>query len=65
MLVVGVTNQVPQVSFKLDAGDLKLISSYEFVDILFYNNWLFLKLYQIMELNHLLSTSPWLLYLSI
>ena len=31
----GVTNQVPQVSFKLVAGDLMLVSSYEFADILF------------------------------
>ena len=28
-------NQVPQVFFKLDAGDLMLVSSYEFVDIIF------------------------------
>ena len=31
----GVTNQVPQVSFKLVVGDLMLVSSYEFYDILF------------------------------
>ena len=31
----GVTNQVPQVSFKLAAGDLMLVSSYEFSDIIF------------------------------
>ena len=31
----GVTNQVPQVSFKLAAGDLMLVSSYEFDDIIF------------------------------
>ena len=31
----GVKNQVPQVFFKLVAGDLMLVSSYEFVDILF------------------------------
>ena len=31
----GVTNQVPQVSFKLVVGDLMLVSSYEFVDIIF------------------------------
>ena len=30
----GVTSQVPQVSFKL-VGDLMLVSSYEFSDILF------------------------------
>ena len=40
MLVVGlinfgVTNQVPQVSFKIVAGDLTLVFSYEFVDIIF------------------------------
>ena len=35
MLVAGVTNQVQQVSFKLVAGDLMLVSSYEFDDILF------------------------------
>ena len=29
----GVTNKVLQVSFKLTAGDLMLVSSYEFVDI--------------------------------
>ena len=39
MLVVGlsnfgVTNQVPLVSFKLAAGDLMLVSSYDFADIL-------------------------------
>ena len=31
----GVTNQVPQVLFKLVAGDLMLVSSYEFSDIIF------------------------------
>ena len=31
----GVKNQVPQVSFKLVAGDLMLVSSYELVDIIF------------------------------
>ena len=31
----GVTNQVPQVSFKIVVGDLMLVSSYEFADILF------------------------------
>ena len=31
----GVTNQVPQVFFKLAAGDLMLVSPYEFADILF------------------------------
>ena len=31
----GVTNQVPQVSFKLVARDLMLVSSYEFADIVF------------------------------
>ena len=31
----GVTNQVPQVSFKLVAGDLMLVFYYEFVDIIF------------------------------
>ena len=31
----GVTNQVPKVSFKLVVGDLMLVSSYEFADILF------------------------------
>ena len=31
----GVTNQVPQVSFKLVVGDLMFVSSYEFADILF------------------------------
>ena len=31
----GVTNQVPQVFFKLVAGDLMLVSSYEFADIIF------------------------------
>ena len=31
----GVTNQVPQVSFKLVAGDLMLVSFYEFADIIF------------------------------
>ena len=35
MLVASVTNQVPQVSFKLTVGDLMLVSFYEFVDILF------------------------------
>ena len=30
----GVTNQVPQVSFKLVVVDLMLVSSYEFYDIL-------------------------------
>ena len=40
MLVValinfGVKNQVPQVFFKLVAGDLMLVSSYEFDDIIF------------------------------
>ena len=30
----GVTNQVPQVSFKLAAGDLMLVSSYEIANIL-------------------------------
>ena len=30
----GVTNQVPQVSFKLVVGDLMLVSSYEFADII-------------------------------
>ena len=40
MLVVflinfGVKNQVPQVFFKLAAGDLMLVSSYEFADIIF------------------------------
>ena len=43
MLVVGlfdfcVTNQVPQVFFKLDAGDLMLVSSYEFADIIFFES---------------------------
>ena len=31
----GVTNQVPQVSFKLVVGDLMIVSSYEFDDIIF------------------------------
>ena len=31
----GVKNQVPQVSFKFAARDLMLVSSYEFVDIIF------------------------------
>ena len=31
---IGVTNQVPQVFFKLVAGDLMLVSSYEFADII-------------------------------
>ena len=31
----GVTNQVPQVSFKLVATDLMLVSSYDFFDIIF------------------------------
>ena len=31
----GVTNQVPQVFFKLVVGDLMLVSSDEFDDILF------------------------------
>ena len=31
----GVTNQVPQVYFKLVAGDLMLVYSYEFADIIF------------------------------
>ena len=31
----GVKNQVPQVFFKLVAGDLMLVSSYEFDDIIF------------------------------
>ena len=31
----GVTNQVPQVSFKLVVGDLMLVSSYEVADIVF------------------------------
>ena len=40
MLIVGlinfdVTNQVPQVSFKLAVGDLMLLFSYEFADIIF------------------------------
>ena len=35
----GVTNQVLQVSFKLVAGDLMLVSSYEFSDIIFYESW--------------------------
>ena len=30
----GVTNQVPQVFFKVAAGDLMLVFSYEFVDII-------------------------------
>ena len=32
----GVKNQVPQVSFKLVAGDLMLVLSYEFSDIIFF-----------------------------
>ena len=31
----GVTNQVPEVSFKLVVWDLMLVSSYEFDDIIF------------------------------
>ena len=31
----GVTNQVPQVFFQLATGDLMLVSSYEFADIIF------------------------------
>ena len=31
----GVKNQVLQVFFKLDAGDLMFVSSYEFADIIF------------------------------
>ena len=65
MLVAGVINQVPQVSFKLVVGDLMLVSSYEFADIIFCESWVFLKLYQIMELKHSLSTFPGILYLSI
>ena len=41
MLVVGlinfcVTNQVPEVFFKFVVGDLMLVSSYEFDDIIFF-----------------------------
>ena len=32
----GVTNQVPQVFFKLVAGHLMLVLSYEFADIIFF-----------------------------
>ena len=35
MLVAGVTNQVPQVSFNPVARDLMLISFYDFDDIIF------------------------------
>ena len=43
MLVVGlinfgVTNQVPQVSFKLVAEHLMIVFSYEFVDIIFFES---------------------------
>ena len=34
----GVKKQVPQVSFKIVAGDLMLVSSYEFADILFFES---------------------------
>ena len=61
----GVTNQVPQVSFKLVVGDLMLVSLMSFPILYFVNYWLFVKLYMIMELKHSLSTVPWILYLSI
>ena len=35
LINLGVTNQVPQVSFKLLDRDLMLVSSYEFEDIIF------------------------------
>ena len=34
----GVTNQVPQVSFKLVVRDLILVSYYEFADIIFFES---------------------------
>ena len=70
MLVVvlinfGVKNQVPQVSFKLVAGDLMLVSFHEFSDIIFCESLVIMKLYHIMEIKHPLSTVLGLLYLSI
>ena len=61
----GVTNQVLQVSFKLVAWDLMLVSSYEFADIMFCEYCLFMKIYNIMDLNNSLSMFPRFLYLSI
>ena len=65
LISFGVTNQVPQVFFKLVARDLMLVSSYEFDDIIFCESLIIFKLYQIMELKHSLSTVSGLLYLSI
>ena len=70
MLVIGlvnfgVTNQVPQVSFKLIAGDLMLVSSYEFVDIIFFESLFSSKAISYYASQHLISTFLGLLYLSI
>ena len=39
LFLVGVTNQVPQVSFKITTGDLMLVSSYEVADIVFFESF--------------------------
>ena len=36
LISFGVKNQVPQVSFKIVVGDLMLVFSHEFVDIIFF-----------------------------
>ena len=59
----GVTNQAPQISFKLDVEDSMLVFSYEFADIIFCELLVILNKYKIMDLNNSLSTVPGFLYL--
>ena len=68
MLVAALTNsgvkkQVPHFLFKTVDGYLLLVSSYEVADILLCDSLAIQKLYQIMELKHLLSTVSGILYL--
>ena len=51
----GVTNQVPQVFFKVAAGDLMLVFSYEFDDIIFFYYCIFWNKYQDLGVIHSLS----------
>ena len=61
----GVTNQVPQVSFKLVVGDLMLVSAYEFADITFCESLINSEAISYYGSQEFSLHSPRLLYLSI